>query len=74
MWLNEGFDVFLEWKVSNVLYGTAVTKMMTKTGNSSIYEDMLILGPTNPYTSLRSWTGTKSPEDAYSNIPYEKGY
>jgi len=46
-WLNEGFDVFLEWKISGIMYGEALTKMNAWIGNSSMYEDMLVLGLNN---------------------------
>ena len=33
LWLNEGFDVFVERKISKILYGEAVTKMTSKIWN-----------------------------------------
>jgi len=48
--------------------------MNARNGNSSMYEDMLEFGINNQYTSLTPRTGDKNPDEAYSNIPYEKGY
>lgn len=73
-WLNEGFDVFLERKASKTIYGEALTKMNARIGNSSMYEDMLVFGLDHQYTSLKPRVGYKNPDEAYSNVPYEKGY
>ena len=73
-WINEGFDVFIERKISKVLYGDAITKMNARNGNSSMFEDMLRFGMNHQYTSLTPKTGKKNPDASLSLIPYEKGY
>ena len=73
-WLNEGFDKFLEWKISGVLFGDSYVKIEARNGNNSMYSAMLNFGLDNSFSSLNPWAGTKNPDDAFSSIPYEKGY
>ncbi len=73
-WLNEGFTVFLERKVSKVLRGDAFVKMDSRVGNNSMYQAMLSYGITHKFTSLTPRAGLQNPDDAFSTVPYEKGF
>ena len=73
-WLNEGFTVFLERKISKIFNGDSFVKIDSSNGNYSMYNDMLGYGLKNSYSSLTPKTGIHNPDDAYSRIPYEKGY
>jgi len=72
-WLNEGFTVFLERKISKILNGDAYVKMDGRNGNSSMYNAMLGYGLTDKFSSLTPRAGNQNPDDAFSSIPYEKG-
>ena len=48
--------------------------MDARKGNSSMYNQMIGFGITNSFSSLTPRAGTRNPDDAYSRIPYEKGY
>lgn len=73
-WLNEGFTVFLERKISKILNNDTFVKIDARNGNSSMYQAMLGYGLTNKYSSLNPRSGKENPDDAFSTIPYEKGY
>jgi len=73
-WLNEGFTVFLERKISKILNNDTFVKMDARNGNSSMYQAMLGYGLDKQYSSLYPRSGRNSPDDAFSTIPYEKGY
>ena len=73
-WLNEGFTVFLERKVAIAQKGLDFAKINAQNGNSSMYEAMLGYGLNNTFSSLTPRAGDKNPDDAFSTIPYEKGY
>jgi leukotriene-A4 hydrolase len=73
-WLNEGFTVFSERKVTEMIYGESFMKVAAKVGNSSMYNDMLDYGLDNKYSSLTPHCDGENPDDAFSTIPYEKGF
>ena len=74
-WLNEGFTVFLERKLDSMISGSIFTKISSQNGNSSMYEAMLGWGLNNTFSSLTPRAGTqRDPYDAFSSVPYEKGY
>ena len=73
-WLNEGFTVFEERKVSAKLYGEDFSKVASMLGNSSMYTDMINYGLKNSFSSLRPKLGGVHPDDAFSTVPYDKGF
>jgi len=73
-WLNEGFTVFEERKVSSKLHGEDFAKVEMLLGNSSMFTDMKNYGLTNPFSSLHPTLKGASPDDAFSTIPYDKGF
>lgn len=74
MWLNEGFTVFEERKVSAQLNDVDFSKVNAYLGNISMYQDMLEYGLNNTYASLYPVIGTDKPDNSFSEIPYEKGF
>jgi leukotriene-A4 hydrolase len=74
-WLNEGFTVFLERKISGQRNGLEFSLVEAQLGNSSLWSDMLAYGLTNSFSSLYPQLndGT-NPDDSSSEVPYEKGY
>ena len=74
MWLNEGFTVFEERKVSAQLHGVDFSKVAAFLGNISMVGDMQDYGMDSNYSSLYPIVGDNLPDDAFSEIPYEKGF
>lgn len=73
-WINEGFTVFEERKVSGKIHGEEFMKIEAQLGNSSMYTDMQRYGLDNVFSSLHPTLKGASPDDAFSTIPYEKGF
>jgi len=73
-WLNEGFTVFEERKVSAKLHGHDFAMVEALLGNSSMYTDMKNYGLQNSFSSLHPTLKGASPDDAFSTIPYDKGF
>jgi leukotriene-A4 hydrolase len=73
-WLNEGFTVYLERKVSAKIDGVINTKVAAKLENQTMYYQMLDFGMDSNYTSLHPIMNGSHPDDSMSTIPYEKGF
>lgn len=74
LWLNEGFTVFEERKVSAKLNDEDFSKVNAYLGNISMYQDMLEYGLNNTYASLYPVIEDDKPDNSFSEIPYEKGF
>ena len=74
LWLNEGFTVFEERKVSARIHGEDFSKASAFLGNISMYEDMLGYGLNNSYSSLYPVMNGDAPDASFSTVPYEKGF
>jgi len=74
LWLNEGFTVFEERKVSAGIHGVDFSKVNAYLGNISMYENMLSYGLDNSYASLYPVIEDDKPDNSFSEIPYEKGF
>lgn len=74
MWLNEGFTVFEERKVSASIHGKDFALVAAYLGNISMYGDMVGYGLNNSYASLYPVIGDGYPDESFSEIPYEKGF
>ena len=73
-WLNEGFTVFSERKVSGILHGTDFAKVEALLGNTTLWSDMNNYGLNNTYSSIHPILEGDSPDNAFSTVPYEKGF
>jgi len=73
LWLNEGFTVFIERRVSAQVDGEDFAAVESLIGNASYYEDMYSFGVNNSYSSLYPLVGTNAPDSASSQVAYEKG-
>lgn len=74
-WLNEGWTVFLERKIVGRLQGEAVLQFQAAQGAASLAEEVARLGPDHNFTRLvPDLSGGEDPDDAFSRIPYEKGF
>jgi leukotriene-A4 hydrolase len=75
MWLNEGFTVFEERKVSARIHDVDFSKVAAFIGNISSVEDKAGYGTNNSFASLYPVLDDHSfPDDSFSNIPYENGF
>ena len=76
MWLNEGFTDFEERKVSGILYGEDYAKIEAQLGNDDLWVDInILLGVQDSYASLNpDLKDGESPDDSFSEVPYEKGF
>ena len=75
MWMNEGFTVFEERKVSARIHDADFSKVNAFIGNLSATNDMLGFGLNNSYSSLYPvLDGQVNPDESFSTVPYEKGY
>lgn len=74
MWLNEGFTVFEERKVSGKLHGNDFAKIEAQLGNVSLWIDMENFGLNNSYSALYPVLNGDTPDDSFSEVPYEKGF
>lgn len=74
MWLNEGFTVFEERKVSAGIHGDDFSKVNAYLGNISMVNAMEDFGFDSNYSSLYPQVGRNWPDESFSTIPYEKGF
>ena len=72
-WLNEGFTTYVENRLMEVLYGTDRALMLQVLDRRSLDEEIAKLGPTNKDTMLHMDLAGRDPDDAVSDIAYEKG-
>lgn len=73
-WLNEGFTVFEERHVSGELHGKDFAKVEALLGNSSLYDTIRDYGVNNTYSSIHPVLKGDNPDNAFSEVPYEKGF
>lgn len=74
MWLNEGFTVYEERKVSKRVHGEEFAKIEAQLGNVSLWDDMNGFGLSSNFSSLYPILTDASPDDSFSEVPYEKGF
>ena len=72
--MNEGFTVFEETHISGQLNGEEFMLVEASLGNSSMYLDMVNYGLNDSFSSLTPILNGSSPDDAFSTIPYQKGF
>ena len=73
-WLNEGITMFLQRKIISMWKNEDYAKMDGILGLFYIEEYLDYFGEDSNYTSLRPDLTGISPDEIYSDIPYEKGY
>ena len=74
-WLNEGITVFLERKICLKLYGKDIYSLECVLGDIDLKEAIKNYGSEHNYTSLKPiFKLNDNPDDAFSSIPYEKGF
>jgi leukotriene-A4 hydrolase len=73
-WLNEGFTVFVERRILEVLEGPDLVALQATVGRNSLDEAIANFADRPQLTRLRTKLTGIDPDDAFSQVPYEKGY
>ncbi len=72
-WLNEGFTTYFENRIMESLYGKSYADMLSLLGYQDLQKTIAEMGDTNSLTKLKLDLHDQDPEDALSDIAYEKG-
>jgi aminopeptidase N len=72
-WLNEGFTTYVENRLMEVLYGADRARMLQVIDRRSLDAEIKRLGPTSKDTILNQDLAGRDPDDAVTDIAYEKG-
>ena len=73
-WLNEGFTVFAERRILEALEGPEACELHAALGRRSLEESLERFATTPGLTRLRTHLSGIDPDEAFSSVPYEKGY
>jgi leukotriene-A4 hydrolase len=73
-WLNEGFTVYAERKIYGKMHGEKARHFHAIIGYRSLQESVNQFGAENPLTNLVPNLQGIDPDDAFSSVPYEKGF
>ncbi|MEI7801391.1 MAG: M1 family metallopeptidase [Bacteroidota bacterium] len=73
-WLNEGFTVYFERRITEALYGKPFADMEAYLGMEDLKETLKDFESTPDATCLKLKLEGKDPDDGMNSIAYEKGY
>ncbi|KXS13096.1 leukotriene A-4 hydrolase-like protein [Gonapodya prolifera JEL478] len=74
-WLNEGFTMYVERKIIGRLHGEPARQLSAIVGYRHLKDDVVDhFGEDNLLTALRPNLKDRDPDDAFSAVPYEKGF
>jgi len=73
-WLNEGFTVFAERRILEVLEGPEMVALHAAVGRQALDEAVTNFRDRPQLTRLRTRLQGVDPDDAFSQVPYEKGF
>ncbi|KAB8215419.1 peptidase family M1-domain-containing protein [Aspergillus novoparasiticus] len=73
-WLNEGWTTYLERRILAAVHGEAYRHFSAIIGWKSLADSVEHFGHDHPFTKLVTDLKGKDPDDAFSSIPYEKGF
>ncbi|XP_069489683.1 aminopeptidase B isoform X1 [Ambystoma mexicanum] len=74
-WLNEGFTMYAQRRITTALYGSAYTCLEAAAGRALLRQHMDTSGEDHPLNKLRvKIEPGVDPDDTYNETPYEKGY
>ncbi|HEV3457366.1 MAG TPA: M1 family metallopeptidase [Thermoanaerobaculia bacterium] len=73
LWINEGFTVYLERRIMESLYGKDYVDMLAALGRQDLDDTVREKGADNPDTRLHLDLAGRDPDDAVSDVAYEKG-
>ncbi|GAM88333.1 hypothetical protein ANO11243_063660 [Dothideomycetidae sp. 11243] len=73
-WLNEGWTVYLERRITASIHGEAHRDFSAIIGWKALSDSIENFGADHEFTKLITDLKGKDPDDAFSSIPYEKGF
>jgi leukotriene-A4 hydrolase len=73
-WLNEGFTVYAERRILEVVYGAETAALHAALGRRDLEKAVSRFAAHPELTRLRTRLDGIDPDEAFSQIPYEKGY
>ncbi|XP_038676552.1 aminopeptidase B isoform X1 [Scyliorhinus canicula] len=74
-WLNEGFTMYAQRRITTELYGAAYTCLEAATGRALLRQHMDNTGEDHPLNKLKvKIEAGIDPDETYNETPYEKGY
>ncbi|AKU93626.1 Aminopeptidase [Labilithrix luteola] len=73
-WLNEGFTVFAERRILEALEGPEMATLHAAIGHQKLQQTFELFAARPELTKLRTQLTGVDPDDAFSIVPYEKGY
>ncbi|CAK7267285.1 Leucyl aminopeptidase yscIV [Sporothrix epigloea] len=73
-WLNEGWTMYLERRIIAAIHGEAYFDFSAVIGWKALEDAIAGFGPTHDYTKLLINHDGIDPDDAFSTVPYEKGF
>lgn len=73
-WLNEGFTVFAERRIVEALEGVEMGALQAAIGFDRLQKSLASNADRPELTRLRTHLDGIDPDDAFSSVPYEKGY
>jgi leukotriene-A4 hydrolase len=73
-WLNEGFTVFAERRILEALEGEEACSLHAALGRRSLDQAVKQFAAHPELTRLHTHLAGLDPDEAYSQVPYEKGY
>jgi len=73
-WLNEGWTVYAERRILQVLEGEDYVQLQSQIRQNSMFRDMELFGMESDPTRLNFSQEGIDPDDVFSTIPYEKGF
>ncbi|XP_033208757.1 leukotriene A-4 hydrolase isoform X3 [Belonocnema kinseyi] len=71
-WLNEGFTMFIEFKIDGRMFGEKVRQFSALMGLSELKDALKSMSP--EFTKLVVNLDGVDPDDAFSRVPYMKGH
>ncbi|RUO96409.1 hypothetical protein BC936DRAFT_142091 [Jimgerdemannia flammicorona] len=73
-WLNEGWTVFVERKITGRIHGEAERQFSSIIGWKALKESVELFGHDSPATRLNTDLTGIDPDDYFCTVPYEKGF
>jgi leukotriene-A4 hydrolase len=73
-WLNEGWTTYLERRIQAAIHGEPFRDFSAIIGWKALTDSIELFGKDHEFTKLIVDLKGKDPDDAFSSIPYEKGF
>ena len=73
LWINEGFTVYFEHRIMEVVYGRDYEQMLTTLALGKLHEELDRYGWDHPDTRLKLDLQGRDPDSSFTSMAYEKG-